>query len=238
MKKILGYILLSFFGCILLPKSSEAQTKPYGSARTNALVLNVGQYLINEINVGYEHFYTEKRSYELHAGLIYRNDVLREQADKWINSEYFYERGFTFGMLLKNYKKVGDKEGRKNYYAFGFNYQYLHFNNEWFVTDKKIEVTNIGPEDVIADEEIFRHRFRHRLGLQTTLGSIFPIGNGLDIELYYGIGLRAIMSNRLDVERGVTIDGERHVLETLNFSEDKFYLRPTIHAGLKFKIGW
>ncbi len=224
----------------MTPSFAGAQSNPNGIApQNNALTFNLGQYLVNEINLGYEHFLKEKRSVEFNGGLIYRNDALLKLAKDWSNSQYFYERGFTAKVAYKIYRKGGEKNGKKNYYAFGINYQYLYFNNEWFETDKEIKFK---PEpsgsEVVGKEEIYRHRFRNRVGLQITLGNIIPMGNTFGLELYYGLGLRGILSNRFDVARGAIVNDEHFTIQTLNFGDQKFYVRPSIHAGIKLRMGW
>jgi len=237
LKKFKGQIRILFFCCCFLPVFTLAQSN-YNEPQRNALTFNLGQFLVNEINLGYEHFLSENQSMELNGGLIYRNDVLRKMAEDWNNSQYFYERGFAARLAYKIYHHAGSK-GRKNYYSFGFNYQYLYFNNEWFETDKEIKFRpEPGSAEITANEEIYRHRFRNRFGLQITLGNVYPLGKTFAIELYYGLGVRGIFSKRFDVARGATVDDEQLILQTLNFEDQKFYVRPSIHAGIKLRMGW
>lgn len=191
---------------------------------------------------------------ELNGGLIYRNDFLRKQTEEWSNSQYFFERGFTARLSYKIYRNAVEKSGRKNYYSFGLNYQYLYYNNEWFdlgvvKTDSihKIKNTNPPPDSINVtgdvSRDILQHRFRNRFGLQITLGNIFPIGNTFAIEIYYGIGLRGVLSNRFDVAVHENFSGTSDIynqdnIYVSNNDDSKFYIRPTIHAGIKLRLGW
>lgn len=240
MKKISFPALIFIFLTLLFPVNSDAQSSPNGiSSVRNAFAFNLGQYLVNEINLGYEHIFKEKKGLEINGGLIYRNDLILSQAKDWSNSQYFYERGFTARIAYKIYRKSGEKSGRKSFYSFGLNYQYLYFNNEWFETDKVIKFK---PEpsaaEITTNEEIYRHRFRNRAGLQITLGNIIPMGNTFALELYYGCGVRGILSDRFDVARGVSVDENHIILQVLDYGDQKFYIRPSIHAGVKLRMGW
>ena len=202
--------------------------------------MNLGQYFINEINFGYEHFLSEKNSIELNAGLIYRNEFWLNLASDWVQSLYFREHGFAARAYYKTYKKTGEKNN-KSFYSFGLNYQYLYFNNEWIDTDKPGKVTVIEPSGDTSyhygPEEILMHRLRHRIGFQLLLGNIIPAGKSFAFEVYYGLGIRGIFSSRFDVARRVTEDGE-FFSQDLNYEDNSFYVRPTIHAGVKLKLGW
>ena len=107
------------------------------------------------------------------------------------------------------------------------------------MTDKVIGTTKTSTGETIdLYEEILRHRFRNRAGIQINLGNIFPMGKTFALEIYYGLGVRVIYSNRFDVARGMTLSDKQYILEDLNFKSEKFYFRPTIHAGVKLRIGW
>ena len=121
------------------------------------------------------------------------------------------------------------------------NYQYLYFNNEWINTNKIGTVKEYITQDSIIShtgpEEILMDRTRHRLGVQLMMGNVIPSGNNFAIEVYYGLGVRGIFSTRFDEARKVTEDGKEYI-GYLNFEDKSFYLRPTIHAGIKLKLGW
>jgi hypothetical protein len=240
-KKILLHSRHLILACCLLPVVSTAQSATYGSSapRNNAFTFNLGQLVVNEINLGIEHYFTDKKSIEYGGGLIYRNDFWLKLAEDWANSQYFYEHGFALRLAHKIYHKANDKTGRKNYHSFGMNYQYLAFNNKWFETEEELTlVLKPSNEEIQLQEEIFMHRFRHRIGLQVTLGHLIPLDETFALDLYYGMGVRGVFSNRFDVARGVTYNGEQVTLEYLNYEDRKFYMRPTIHAGVKLRIAW
>lgn len=253
-KTVTHFRYLLFF--LMVPAMVNAQGIPGQSgAQKNALTFNLGQYLVNEINLGYEHFFSEKKSMELSGGMIYRNDFWIKQAGDWSNSQYFYERGFAVRLAYKIYRKAGEKKGRKNYYAAGLNYQYLYFPNEWFDAgevnySRKIpDPASQGDSITLTGtgvREIYQHRFRNRFGLQLLLGNIYPLGNTFALEIFYGIGVRGIFSNRFDVAvhedyTGASKDGNVYKLDNTYVSgneDSKFYIRPSIHAGIKLRLGW
>ncbi len=223
--------------CFALSQNARAQYNVYGvQQQKNAFTFNLGQYLVNEINLGYEHSVSEKQGIELHGGFIYRNNVLLAKAKDWTKSQYFYEHGFAGSIAFKIYKKLGDNSARKSYIAPGLNYQYLYFPNEWFDTGHD-STTTVNKVESKVTEQIYQHRFRHRIGLQLTLGNIFPMGKTFGLEIYYGIGVRGILSNRYDNSVSETSFGSTKVYVSGN-RDETYYLRPTIHAGVKLRIGW
>jgi hypothetical protein len=246
LKNFQAFILLSFSSLIVSP--AIAQTSASGNSEIkNAISTNVGQYFINEINFGYEHFISEKNSFEINAGYIYRNDFLLDLTDEWIQSQYFRERGFALRAYYKTYKKSGDKNNNKTFYSFGLNYQYLHFEDEWLETGKPFQLDstiNTVPQNYFnpkahksGPEQILMSRLRHRIGIQLLLGNVIPMGSNFFLEVYYGLGLRGIFSRRTDTARITTIDSVEY-FQDLNYVDNQFYVRPTIHAGVKIKLGW
>lgn len=240
MKKIPGSTTFLVILAFLFASIADAQPIQKGVTPVrNVFTFNLGQYFVNEINLGFERIFNERSGLEFSGGFIYRNDVILSMAKDWSNSQYFYERGFAARITHKTYRKSGSKSGKKSYYAFGLNYQYLYFNNQWFETDKEVKFSpDSSSSPITATEEIFRRRFRNRAGIQVTLGNIFPLGNTFAIEFFYGCGVRGILSERYDVARGVEIENEHFIIQTVNFRDQKFYVRPSIHAGVKLRIGW
>ena len=80
--------------------------KPETNQHKNYISLNLGQYFINEINLGYEHFISDKNSIEVNGGIIYRNEFWLNVASDWVNSQYFREQGFAARIYYKTYKKA------------------------------------------------------------------------------------------------------------------------------------
>ena len=226
------------FSCFFIPATFAQTAASDGKKITNAISFNIGQYLVNEINLGYEYFLSEKKSIEVNGGIIYSNEFWKNVASEWTNSQYFRENGFAVRAYYKTYKKASEKSHNKSFYSFGLNYQYLYFNNQWIETDKRGKVKPEG--DTVSHfgpEEILMHRLRHRIGLQLMLGNVIAADKTFALEIYYGLGIRGIFSNRFDVARRVTEDGEIFSQE-LNYEDKSFYVRPTIHAGVKLKLGW
>ena len=145
--------------------------------------------------------------------------------------------------MLKN-------SGVKNstsFYSFGLNYQYLYFDDVWLETGKVFQLDStiktvpqnkFDPEHPRSGpEQILMQRLRHRMGIQLLLGNIIPLGSNFFLEFYYGLGLRGIFSRRTDLARITTIE-EVEYYQDLNYIDTQFYLRPTIHGGVKLKFGW
>ena len=233
------------FSCFFIPATFAQTSASEGKKITNAISFNVGHYLVNEINLGYEYFISEKKSIEVNGGLIYKNEFWLNLASDWTNSHYFREQGFAVRAYYKTYKKTSEKSNNKSFYSLGLNYQYLYFDEDWFETDKLYTLDSTvktdpqhpfnGPK--VGDEQILMRRLRHRLGVQLLLGNVIPMSNHFFVEIYYGLGLRGIFSRRTDVARITTVNGEEYY-QDLNYVDNDFYLRPTIHAGVKLKLGW
>jgi hypothetical protein len=194
--------VLSFFASTTFAQTEGTLVE---KEHTNFISVNLGQYFINEINLGYEHFISKKNSIEVNGGIIYRNEFWLNLASDWVNSQYFREQGFAARVYYKTYKKANEKNNNKTFYSFGLNYQYLYFNDEWINTNKIGTVNEYITQDSIiihsGPEEILMHRTRHRLGIQLMMGNVIPAGNNFAIEVYYGLGVRGIFSNRVDVAR-------------------------------------
>ena len=237
--------LITFYliAWMLGPAAAVAQSASSGASfQKNAFTFNLGQYLVNEINLGYEHLFNEKKSIEFNVGLIYRNELLRKQSEEWTNSQYFYERGFGLKVSHRIYRKGADKASKRNYYSFGINYQHLFFNSEWFETDHQptIVIKDIDNKDSLTTqgtEEIYQRRTRNRIGIHFISGNIFPLNNNFAFEIFYGIGIRGIFSNRYDIAVANSGFGRTWIYESGN-RDEKFYIRPTIHAGVKLRLGW
>ena len=216
---------IGFFSAV--SSTLQAQYTSVPTVKKNFLVFNLGQYAVNEINLGFERMFGYTRSVEINLALIYRNDFLAEQAREWSNTQYFVEHGFALRAGYKMYQP-GERGGNQNYLMPMLNYQYLYYPTEWFVTD--VKVNNL-------TEEIYQRRTRHRIGAQFIWGKIFPAGNVFSFELFYGVGVRAVFSNRYDESKRYSELGS-DVVFPVNFRDKKFYLRPSVHAGIKMRVGW
>jgi len=244
LKKFRGFIFL-LLSCLFVSAVTAQSTLRGSKQMTNAFTFNIPQYFVNEINLGYEHFLSENKSLEFNAGIIYRNEFLLDASSDWVNSQYFREHGFAARAYYKTYKKANEKNNNKTFYSFGINYQYLYFDNEWIETGKTYTLDSMvitepqhpfkGPKT--GDEQILMNRFRNRIGVQLLLGNDIPMGNHSSLEIYYGLGLRGIFSRRNDIARITTVNGVEYY-QDLNHTDTQFYIRPTIHAGVKLKLGW
>ncbi|MFN8181678.1 MAG: hypothetical protein U0X34_07475, partial [Bacteroidia bacterium] len=65
---------LAFFLLLLLSAGTRTSAQEVPEYKKNAFQFNLGNYGVNEINFGFEHFFSARRSLEINGGLVYRND--------------------------------------------------------------------------------------------------------------------------------------------------------------------
>lgn len=226
MSKVLRYFL--FFASFLLMHTSGAQEVPV--YKKNALALDLTQYGTNELNLNFEHFFSVRRSIEFTAGMVYANNVLAEFGKSWTNSHYFEEHGFSARIAYKLYKPQIEDSKWRDYIAPGLIYKYLYYNNQWFENE-----TSNSKGDKYT-EAIYQHRFRHKFGLEFVWGKVYEMNKSLAFELYYGVGLRGTLSSRTDIQKQDTVGVSK--IYDVNFTDDNFYVRPTLRGGVKFRFSF
>ena len=213
---------------LLLASFSRAQEVPV--YKKNALILDLTQDGTNELNLNYEHFFSVRRSLEFTAGLVYVNTPLAEFGKSWTNSHYFEEHGFTARIAYKLYKPQVEDSKWRDYIAPGLIYKYLYYNNQWFENE-----TSNAKGDKYT-EAIYQHRFRHKFGLEFVWGKVYEMSKSFAFELYYGVGLRGTLSSRTDIQKQDTVGVSK--IYDVNFTDDNFYVRPTLRGGVKFRFSF
>jgi len=221
---------LAFFLLLLLSAGNPTSAQEVPEYKKNAFQFNLGNYGVNEINFGFEHFFSARRSLEINGGLVYRNDFLVDMAKDWTNSLYFYERGFTVRAQYKLFKKKPEDSKWRDYISPMIYFKYLYYGKTWFANELKNEKTG-DP----YDEYIYQTRFRDRFGFQFHFGKIYEMNQTFALEFYYGVGLRGTLVNRIDVAKQ---DSANAPVYQVNWQDDRFYVRPSIHGGVKLRVSF
>ena len=228
LKQRFRLFLLVFFLCV---KFSSAQDAPV--YRKNAVSFNITRLAINEINMSFEHRYSIRRGVEFNAGYFYINDPLKKFAKDWVNTQYFYERGFVARFHYKIFKKLNEESKWRDYISPGISYKYLYYLNQPFDNTKYDEKKG---KNYI--ESVNQHRFRNKISLEFLWGKIYEMNETFALEFYYGAGLAGTISDRY-VNTITTIKDWTANQVTNVYGHDKnFYIRPTAMVGFKIKISF
>ena len=216
-------IKLSFFLFLLNGITVFAQDDVVQYKR-NAINTNVTLGITNEWNFGIERFFSPRRSIEINGGLVRPSELLANLTESWSNSQYFYESGYTVRLAYKMYRPKSEGSRWQDYIAPVLLYKYLEYEPQWFQVDN-------GKNN---DTAIYQERQRSKFGFEFLWGKIYELNKTFDIELYYGVGVRATVSDRTDIlKQDVYGVSEPY---PVNFSDHKFYFRPSIHAGAKIRL--
>lgn len=200
--------------------------------RKNAINCNLTLTATNEVNFGIERFIAPRVSIEINGGPIRSNSFLASQSQSWTNSLYFYESGFSGRLGMKFYKKKSVLTKWQDYVSPVLIYKSLAFEPQMF--KNKYDANE-------EYEGIYLERKRSKFGFEFLWGKIYPLSKTFSLEFYYGVGLRAASVDRTDYWRIDTLPSPTNPgTDTvfLNFTEDNFYIRPSIHGGLKFRINY
>ena len=223
-------MLKSRFCIILLILSlifnfADAQESPV--YRKNAFSFNLTRYAINELNLTYERRLSVRRAIEFNAGLIYINDPIQESAKTWVNTQYFYERGFAARFYYKIFKRPeDDKTNWRDYISPGISYKYLYYNNQWFESEA----------DGHGKERYFQHRFRSKISLEFIWGKVYEMNKTFAFEFFYGAGLTGTLSDRYVIY--YQPDDRKTEIKTVNDHDKRFYVRPALLLGAKLRLSF
>jgi hypothetical protein len=94
-----------FFVLIFFPATIIVNAQEPSAYRKNAISFNLTKAMVNELNMGFEHFLSIRRSIEFDGGLIYVNEFLKDQADDWQNAAFLSEHGYAARFHYKIYKR-------------------------------------------------------------------------------------------------------------------------------------
>ena len=232
-KSILFSLTLTL--CVLQGSSQEPDPNSLSldtNYRKNALNFNLTMIATNEYNIGLEHYFSRFTSVEINGGPVRANDAIASFSQSWTNSLYFYEHGYTGRVAMKFYKKPSALSKWQDYISPVIFYKYLSFEPRFF-KDKF--------ENSDEFQGMFIKRKRSKFGFEFIWGKVYPLSKTFSIELYYGVGLRAATVERTDFWRidtmpSATTNGTDTTF--LNYTDHNFYIRPSIHGGLKFRINY
>lgn len=204
----------------LQPLVVRGQESDYGR---NAISFNLTRLAVNEINMSFEHWYSSRRSLEISGGLVYVNSFFREQFSEWTNSQPFAERGFAARVHYKIFKRIEGASRWKDYIAPGIVYRYLYYDNQWFESGSFLTLDRVS-----YAERVYQHRVRSKFGLEFLWGKVYEMNSTLSFDFYYGAGVMFTSSRRF-------------VIASEPYNNDlgektSFYVRPSIQAGIKFRI--
>lgn len=220
------FAILLFAG-MLFAADLFAQQSEEVAYKKNSINTNITLCITNEINFGIERFITPRRSIEINGGIVYVNEFLEEAAKAWTNSHYFSEEGFTIRMAYKMYKKRAEGSRWTDYISPVLIYKYLFYDEKWFEN----EVDNSDYEECILQS-----RTRHKFGFEFLWGKVYELSPSTAFELYYGVGLRGTSVERTDIAKQDSCDVSPVYM--VNWTDDNFYLRPSIHGGVKFRVNF
>src|SRR4051812_12935999 len=158
-------------------------TSAQSSQRRNSVNVNITRLAINEVNLGYEHFLSSRKSMELSGGIVYVNEGLESASENWTNTKYFSEHGFALRLHYKIYRPHTDNSKWTEYISFGGHFRYLYYNTQWFSNEK------VDSHENVYHELILQNRFRDKFSLEFLWGKILNVSEGFAIEIYYGAGL-------------------------------------------------
>lgn len=223
------YRFLSSFSLLFLV-NFQAFSQEVPEYKKNALTVDLTLSATNEINLGYERFFSDRRSLEVSLGLVYVNDYLEDFSKEWTNSHYFSEHGFSARVAYKLYKRPVEESKWRDYIAPAIVYKYLYFNNQWFENELTDEKTGVK-----YTECLYQHRFRDKFGFEFLWGKIYEFNKTTSLEMFYGVGLRGTVSLRSDKLKQDICDSTE--IYVPNYGDDhSFYLRPVLRAGVKLKV--
>ena len=215
--------LLSLISLLAFSTPGFSQDAP--EYRKNAFSFNLTRYMVNELNLSYEHRFSLRRGIEFNFGYIYVNDEIKDLTKDWVNTQYFYEHGCAARFHYKIFKRKDlDETKWRDYIAPGVSYKYLYYNNQEFIseTDGKSEI-------------LYQHRFRHKMSLEFLFGKVYEMNSTFAFEFYYGAGITGTLSDRY-VEYRIPDTKKMDVRVAVNDHAKDFYVRPLVMAGVKLRI--
>ena len=218
-------VILFVLSLVNLPANAQ-ETPEY---RKSAFSINLTRCAVNELNLSYERRLSVRRAIEFNAGYIYINDPIQEFAKTWVNTQYFYERGFAARVHYKIFKKPEDDKTKwRDYIAPGLAYKYLYYNNQWFEIEKTDDVGKL------YHERIYQHRIRSKISMEFLWGKVYEMNQTFAFEFYYGAGLTGTISDRYVI--AYQPDDRKARIDPVEAHDKSFYVRPSLLIGAKLRI--
>ena len=221
-----------FFILLLLAANSHGQeSSSYGK---NAISVNLTRCAVSEFNLGYEHFFSSRKSLEINGGIVYVNDFIKEQAKDWTNSSFFDEEGFAGRIHYKVFRRPTENSRWRDYIATGIAVKQLSYTDLPVVTEEKVDNTfHRYVEHLLQDRE------RNKLALEFLWGKVYEFSNWFAFDFYYGAGLEVTNAKRTDHHReAIYVKPEDQMLNTSipDYEDESLYLRPVIQLGFKIRF--
>lgn len=212
------YCLRIAFLFLLIQSGTFIRAQEASVYKKNAFSFNLTRMAVNEINMGYEHWLSIRKSIEFSGGIIYVNDFLVEQTDEWTNAVSVSEHGFAARFHYKMYKRPAEGSKWQDYIAPGIVFKSLYYNDKSIVSEKEDIISNdsiytidtviyiIAPNFETLDyiETFQQKRERLQLGIQFLWGKVYEASKTIAIEFYFGGGVNITMATRTDHSRYAT----------------------------------
>ena len=200
--------------------------------RRTAVSFNITRLMVNEANMGFERFITNRRSFDFEFGVMYANEFWQEAAKSYTTDPLFHEHGFAARFHYKFFRTKDNSKWR-NFMGPGISYKHLYYNDYDMAIDKKDEAGRAYVLTLKQDRE------RDKFGIDFIWGNAYEASRTFAFEFYYGAGLSITSVKRSDHDRYVTyVDEYDQSRNTAlpNYIDHSVYLRPVIQLGMKLVI--
>ena len=215
------FCLRTAFIFLFSPATITVQAQESPAYRKNVISFNLTSLAVSEINMGYEHFLTSRRSIEFDGGLVYVNDFLKDQAKDWPNAVLFSEHGYAGRFHYKIFKRLENISKWRDYIAPGIVFKNLYYNDmpvlsevkiDYIINDSIILTGKLMTDTIIYlknntvnyTENFLRKSKRIQFGIQFLWGKVYEINRMFALEFYYGAEINATIATRTDHSRYAT----------------------------------
>jgi len=231
MSRRTGGLYLTFIILFLGAKSYGQESSLYGK---NAISINLTRCAISEFNLGYEHFFSSRRSLEINGGIIYINDFIKDRAKDITNSSVFDEEGFAGRIHYRIFRRPAENSRWRDYIATGLAFKHLSYTDLPLVTGEKADDNNH-----YFVEHLKQDRERNKLGLEFLWGKVYEFNSWFAFDFYYGAGVEVTSAKRTDHSReAIYVKPEDQMLNTTiaDYVDESIYLRPVVQLGFKIRF--
>jgi hypothetical protein len=200
--------------------------------RRSAFTFDVTRLMINEVNMGFEQFISQRKSIEFEGGIVYANEFLQDAAESYTVDPIFYEHGFAIRFHYKFWHTKEDSKWR-NFLAPGFNFKHVYYN-DYFVSLEKTD-ESMHPAKTYT-ESFYQDRERDKFGIDFIWGNVYEASRTIAFEIYYGAGLTVSSVRRTDHDHNIkyhdpALDNKNKTMP--NSVDHSVYLRPIPLIGFK-----
>jgi hypothetical protein len=226
--KYLTFFILILFSILSLEGKSQ-ESVPY---RKTAISFNLTRLAVNELNISFERFLSQRRSIEFYGGLVYSNSGLQDAIDSWTKDPLFLEHGFDARFYYKVWVRKENSKWR-NYVAPGLLYKHLYYKE--LTIQSEIKYDHARPYVIDFKQD----RTRDKFGIELLWGKVYEASRTFAFEFYYGGGVVATSVERRDYSRFVRYINAADQSMNQNypqFIDESFYVRPVISLGMKLTL--